>query len=227
MKSPILLDTAGRAHYLIPKPTGRFVNDMPRTKNKEHSARRRNEILNAAIKAFARKGLSGTSMDDIVRESGLSKGAIYWYFKSKDEIIMELMTTFFSSGMPELKQLVNSSGSASAKLRDFLELAVAETNKMMQFRPVVQELYVLALRDKTVKKLAKKEFEGYHKMLESIITRGIDQGEFKKVEPHQVANSILSLMEGTILIWSLGIRNIEIGTQIRNGVNSLIAAMIV
>ncbi len=181
--------------------------------------------MNAAIKAFARKGLKDTSMDDIVRESGMSKGAIYWYFKSKDELIVQLMNTFFNSGMPELRQITEAPGPASTQLQRFLELAIAETDKMMQFRPVIQELYVLALRDKTVKKLAKKEFENYHALLESIIIRGIEQGEFKPVEPHQMANSIISLLEGTILMWSIGVRDIDIAKQLVNGVNFLMAAI--
>ena len=96
---------------------------------------------------------------------------------------------------------------------------------MLRFRPVLQELYVLALRDKTVKKITKKEFEVYHTMLESIIRKGIQQDEFRNVEPHQVANSILSLIEGTVLIWSIGVRDIDVEQQVINGVNLLISAI--
>lgn len=181
--------------------------------------------MNAAVKAFARNGLKGTSVEDIVQESGLSKGAIYWYFKSKDELIMELMNTFFNSGTARLQSIVDSPGPASGQLRTFLDFTVAEMNKMVRFRPVIQELYVLALRDKTIKRITRNEFEAYHKMLESIIQKGIDRGEFKHVEPHQVANSIISLIEGTVLIWSIGIKDIDVEQQVVNGVNFLISAI--
>jgi len=49
------------------------------------SEERKNQILDAAGKVFARLGFQKTRMDDIVEESGLSKGTLYWYFKSKDE----------------------------------------------------------------------------------------------------------------------------------------------
>lgn len=59
---------------------------MPKV-DAEHVQARRRQILDAARRCFARKGFAGTSMGDIVRESGLSTGAIYSYFKGKDELI--------------------------------------------------------------------------------------------------------------------------------------------
>ena len=59
---------------------------MPRV-TPEHSRARRQQILDAARTAFIRDGFHATSMQDIQRESGLSAGAIYLYFKSKNEIV--------------------------------------------------------------------------------------------------------------------------------------------
>ncbi len=57
---------------------------------------RRKQILDAAEKVFTQRGFNKARMDDIVAESGLSKGALYWYYKSKDEIILALMDRFFA-----------------------------------------------------------------------------------------------------------------------------------
>ncbi|MCU1529346.1 MAG: transcriptional regulator, partial [Frondihabitans sp.] len=46
----------------------------------------RQEILRVAASAFARRGYAGTRMDDVIRESGLTKGAIYFHFPSKEEL---------------------------------------------------------------------------------------------------------------------------------------------
>lgn len=59
---------------------------MPRV-TEEHRERRRQQILDAAQRCFARKGFHGTSLQEIFRESGLSAGAVYGYFPSKDELI--------------------------------------------------------------------------------------------------------------------------------------------
>ncbi|MEJ2087607.1 MAG: TetR/AcrR family transcriptional regulator [Gammaproteobacteria bacterium] len=55
---------------------------------------RRDQVLNAALKCFARNGYHATRVDDIVAEAGLSKGAIYHRFRSKDEIFLGLFDAY-------------------------------------------------------------------------------------------------------------------------------------
>ncbi|WP_040795137.1 TetR/AcrR family transcriptional regulator [Nocardia higoensis] len=62
---------------------------MPRV-SEEHLERRRQQILDAAQLCFARKGFFDTSMQDVFAESGMSAGAVYRYFKSKNEIVAAL-----------------------------------------------------------------------------------------------------------------------------------------
>lgn len=59
---------------------------MPKVSD-EHKAARRNAIIDAALAVLLRRGYAKTSMADIIRESGLSAGAIYSYFNSKQEIV--------------------------------------------------------------------------------------------------------------------------------------------
>lgn len=60
---------------------------MPRVSD-AHRAARREQIVTAALVSFHRNGFHPTTMDDIIRESGLSAGAVYTYFRSKDELIV-------------------------------------------------------------------------------------------------------------------------------------------
>ena len=60
---------------------------MPRI-TAEHEQEVRERIVQASVRVFADKGFHGATMQDVVRESGLSVGAIYTYFKGKDELIL-------------------------------------------------------------------------------------------------------------------------------------------
>jgi TetR/AcrR family transcriptional regulator, transcriptional repressor of aconitase len=62
---------------------------MPRVSD-EHLERRRRQIMDAAVRCFARKGFHETSMQDVFRESGLSAGAVYRYFKSKNDLVQAI-----------------------------------------------------------------------------------------------------------------------------------------
>jgi AcrR family transcriptional regulator len=77
---------------------------MPRVTD-EYRAGRRDQIADAALAAFKRKGFQGTSMADIIAESGLSAGAIYGHFASKSEIIVAVATRVVHSRILDVERL--------------------------------------------------------------------------------------------------------------------------
>jgi TetR/AcrR family transcriptional regulator, transcriptional repressor of aconitase len=68
---------------------------MPKISDEKRAARRA-QILNAAWTCFQKEGLHATTMDDIIRASGLSAGAVYSYFPSKSGLILAAVTTSLS-----------------------------------------------------------------------------------------------------------------------------------
>ena len=68
---------------------------MPKISDEKRAARR-TQILEAAWTCFQKEGLHATTMDDIIRASRLSAGAVYSYFPSKDELILAAVTTSLS-----------------------------------------------------------------------------------------------------------------------------------
>lgn len=72
---------------------------MPKV-SEEHRKQRRNEIARAALRCFADKGFAATSMTDIIAESGLSAGAIYGHFASKEELIEVAVSDLFDNTFP-------------------------------------------------------------------------------------------------------------------------------
>src|SRR5947209_20539247 len=77
---------------------------------------RRNQILDAATKVFVRQGFQHARMDDIVEESGLSKGTLYWYFKSKEDIINAILRRLFTGDLENVESLLQAEGTASERM---------------------------------------------------------------------------------------------------------------
>ncbi|WP_344893795.1 TetR/AcrR family transcriptional regulator [Actinomadura meridiana] len=80
---------------------------MPRV-SEDHLERRRRQILDAARACFIRKGVHDTSMQDIFAESGLSAGAVYRYFKSKNELIKANIETVAGDLQAFFRELAHS-----------------------------------------------------------------------------------------------------------------------
>jgi TetR/AcrR family transcriptional regulator, transcriptional repressor of aconitase len=68
---------------------------MPKISEEQRQARR-DQILAAAWRCFARNGIHATSMEEIIREADLSAGAVYLYYKGKDELIHAAIETYMS-----------------------------------------------------------------------------------------------------------------------------------
>jgi AcrR family transcriptional regulator len=168
-----------------------------------HPAERRRQILEAAERIFSRKGFDKARMDDIVREAGLSKGSLYWYFKSKDELIRALLDRVFISEMREAESIAEQPGSAEDKLKAFIAIAVREYKHFEKILPLSYEFIALAARSKAVRKVIVGYFRHYLDMLTEIIQQGSAEGEFRPVDAALAARSLISMYEGLALLWFL------------------------
>jgi AcrR family transcriptional regulator len=184
------------------------------------SEERRTQIIEAAMRVFARSGFQEARMDDIVAETGLSKGALYWYYKSKDEIILSIMDSMFDRELAGLKALQVDERPAGDRLIEFVQLTTADLKRYSKLLPLFYEFYALAFRNKTVRKALTRYLRKYFAMIEPIIQQGIDRGEFRAVDAKEAAIATGSLFEGTLLLWvydpdTVKIdKHIEIGTRL-------------
>jgi TetR/AcrR family transcriptional regulator, transcriptional repressor of aconitase len=76
--------------------------------SEEQRLARRLQILNAGWRCFERNGLHATRMDDIIAEAGLSAGAVYSYFKNKDDLIQAALTTSLTELAARLRPMLKS-----------------------------------------------------------------------------------------------------------------------
>lgn len=83
----------------------------------EYKAQARARILDAAFAVFRRKGLVDATMDDVAREVGVSKGAIYLYFPSKVQLIAGVLGHLRDEMLPQLERLTDAGDLAEATVR--------------------------------------------------------------------------------------------------------------
>jgi AcrR family transcriptional regulator len=140
---------------------------------------RRKQILDAAETVFTERGMDKARMDDIVHESGLSKGSLYWYFKSKDDIIQALLDRVFIDEMREAEALIHAQGSSSERLRVFIANLVQEYKRFEKMLPLAYEFVALAARSKVIRQTIVGYFERYTAILAEIVRQGVETGEFK------------------------------------------------
>ncbi len=162
---------------------------------------RKNQIINAAEGVFTEKGFDQARMDDIAEETGLSKGTLYLYFKSKDDLIIAILDRIFQREFKQFENLSATEVSASEAIWKITNLLTKDILGFQRLIPIVYQFLALAFRNKYVQKALKKYINLYVDMLVPIIQRGMDLGEFRTADAREVAIAMGAVIEGTLLLW--------------------------
>ena len=185
------------------------------------SEKRKSQILDAAMDTFAEKGFHKTRMSDIADSSGLSKGTLYWYFDSKDTIILKLLDRVFEPELKKLTTLLADTQSAEERLLLYTERAGEDIIKMLRWIPLFYDFIALAFRQDLIKKTISKFYKNNVGLLIVLIQQGIDSGEFKAVNPLDTAIAISAIIEGTMILWLYDPEHIDIKTHIKSNIQLL------
>ena len=186
------------------------------------SDERKAQIINAAEDVFTQKGFNEARMDDIADETGLSKGTLYLYFKSKDDLIIAILDRMFQREMKQMEGLDQADLSAADAIWKMTEAVTNNILGFVRLVPIVYQFLALAFRNKYVQKALKKYINQYIDMITPIIEQGIKSGEFRKVDAREVAIAMSAIIEGTLLLWVYDRDLVEPEKHIRSGVKLLL-----
>lgn len=186
------------------------------------SEERKAQIINAAEEVFSQKGFSNARMDDIAEETGLSKGTLYLYYKSKDDLIIAILDRIFQREFRTFENLDLASMSATDAIWTFAETTSKDVKLMTRLLPITYEFMGLAFRNKLVQKAFKAYFNRFMDILIPIIQHGIDTGEFRPEDPKEIALAMGAVMEGTLLLWVYDSSLVEPEKHIRFGMKLLL-----
>jgi len=186
---------------------------------------RRSQILTAAEGVFTRKGFGEARMEDIAEKTGLSKGTLYLYFKSKDDLILAILDRIFQGEFRELEAFQKDEGSAAETIGKLTDMICKDIVGMLRIIPIIYNFLGLAFRNKHVQRALKHYINRYLDVLVPIIQRGIDSGEFRPVDARDVAVAGGAIIEGTLLLWAYDSSAVDPGHHIRSGMQFLLAGI--
>ncbi len=166
-------------------------------------------ILESAKRVFIRKGFDETTMQDIVDECNISRGGLYRYFSSTEEIFAALMESDMQEDKNGIEGLMEMDWSAYEIIKAFVE---AEKNSILHIHttllPAAYEFFIKSRRNHKELDFLTKRHDIALKALSRLIEYGVQRGEFsRKVNAEEVSGYIITFVEGLI------ITAISIGTE--------------
>ncbi len=159
---------------------------------------RRAQILEAALSCFGDRGYHATTMDDLVAASGLSKGSLYWHFRSKEEVFLALFDSFGTILYGEWDAAAASGGDAIEILRREFSLSV----EIFSTERVILSAWVEFLSHPAARERMRSAYSTARQKLASIIDAGRAAGTLRPGPPaEQVAGALVGAIEGLFLQW--------------------------
>jgi AcrR family transcriptional regulator len=107
----------------------------------------RDEILSAALRVFARRGYAEASMDAIAAEAGYSKGALYWHFSGKEELLLTLLDERIDAPMRERFAMMASAPPEQDMTVEATEAFGKQLDRQREALLLEREYWSLAIRD--------------------------------------------------------------------------------
>jgi AcrR family transcriptional regulator len=175
------------------------------------------QILNAAMKVFNRKGLADARMEDIAKEAELSVGGVYWYYKSKDEVVFAILDQVIDEDVSMLKSLLQATGTVRERFIGYIE-SVAEGS--LTYIPLTYELYNLSQRNMKVRKHIQKYLSQYRDVLAQLIQQGVMRGEISG-QPESIAITLAAMYEGHLELAMLDHQKINLVKALTESIHML------
>jgi TetR/AcrR family fatty acid metabolism transcriptional regulator len=164
---------------------------------------KRERILDAAVRVFARKGFYLTRVSEVAKAAGVADGTIYLYFKSKDDLLVSLfehrierLLTYMDTELPRV-------ASATYKLQRVIELQLG----LLEGERDLAEVVTVILRQSTklMKEYAAPKFTAYFDAIAKVIAEGQASGELRAdISPHLAARAIFGALDGITMTWAVG-----------------------
>ena len=163
------------------------------------------QIIEAAVRVFARKGYYHSRVADIAREAGIAAGTIYLYFETKDDILVTLFRSKMAEFVAGLRKAIAGENDPVAKVRRLIRMHF----EMLEGNPALAEVVQVELRQgqKFFRGASAHEVSSYFALLGGVLEEGVAQGRFRPDLPVKVATKALfGAMDQMATSWVLGKR---------------------
>jgi len=172
---------------------------------------RRTQILVGIFHAVVKKGYAGCTITDISEATNVSRGILHYYYKSKKEMLLSLMTSMGNTHYEGLGRLMGETEDVREKLKSIVRFHYMDESKFFHDTAGVWvEFWGQTPHDPEVREVVRTIQARLRKRIAELVKEGMDQGVFRKVDPHNTASVIMSMMQGPTLQWNVDRKAVDI-----------------
>jgi AcrR family transcriptional regulator len=164
----------------------------------QRSEETRAQIMQAAQKLFAQNGYDATGVAEICKAAGVSKGAFYHHFPTKQALFLELLKTWLSGLDAQMTAAVEGPHNVTQALLDMAGMMQNVFQVANEQLPIFLEFWTQSSRDPVVWQTTIAPYRRYQTFFTALVQSGVDEGSLKAVDPEAAARLILAMAVGLL-----------------------------
>lgn len=169
---------------------------------REKGIQTREKVLAGAKEIFHRRGFSGTSINDLIRETGVKKGNLYHYFPSKEEIGIEVLEQAREDFFKFLEQSLGGDRPSAQLANHFRSIARYHERRNLTGGCIFGNTALeMSDRNERYRSVIHSVFKEWRRRIRVVLERAVRSGDVRKgIEPEAMARQIVATVEGAIML---------------------------
>lgn len=171
-------------------------------KNPEKEELRKVQIVEAAFGVISTKGYNNFTIEDIANQAGLSKGGVLHYFKTKEDILINLLERIHDLLEQNIQTRSNKYRTTEKKLKSIIITYISVAKKLPASYIVLVDFWAQISVNERIRHINNKIYELMYLEVEKAILTGMDEGIFRKVDASNVAHAVTSMIINVAIQWT-------------------------
>ena len=184
-------------------------------KTKEEAEKTRQDLIKAALSVFSQKGYAATTLEDVAKETGVTRGAIYWHFGSKAELYSALLEEYSARGSEIAQTAVAEGGSMVDILRRIFIRLLTAVESDPALRAVMEINLFKTEYSPELSDTLSMQVENGRILLAGIaqaMEQGITAGELRSdMQAEDLARAFIAFQNGVLHLWLIDPTAFDLG----------------
>lgn len=194
------------------------MDDVQKEKRKE-------KVFKAAVWCFNKRGYYETTIDAIAAKAKVSKGSIYYYFRSKKELFLELFHYRVNRYFDQIKAYIQEGQSPDERLRMFINKSSQFLKENEDFFRFCLEFLSMGVREPEIREVMTIFYKDSIETFKQLLEEGVQSGRFRDLGSDRVARTIYFLFMGVFFTYFSVNVDFDLNKQHKFHINNILTAL--
>lgn len=179
----------------------------------------RQNILDAALECFSRHGYDATGVAEICQTAGISKGAFYHHFPTKQAVFIDLLESWLATLDQGFQQVLARGQTVPESLMEMASIAPAVYRAAGGWLPMFLDFWAQSMRDPVIGAKVTAPYNRYQQLFTHLLTRGVEEGSLQPIDTRMAARGLVGMAVGMLLQGLLDPQGADWGAELQRSVS--------